>query len=275
MSPRSPSQDPERPLAGVHVLVTRPAQQADALCGLIEAAGGRALRFPVLEILDPLDSGPLLRVIERLDEFDVAVFISPNAVNKAMNLITARRALPAHLKLAAIGARSARELERYGRPADIYPKHRFDSEALLDMEAMQEVAGKRIVIFRGDGGRELLGDTLRARGARVEYAEAYRRGAPAADVGALLRHWARGEVDVITVTSNEGLRNLFDMVGKLGQQWLRKTPLVVVSERMVQLAGELGFKHPPVVTEQAGDEALLEALKAWKQARDRRAGAGE
>lgn len=265
MSPDSAGPEAQRPLAGVGVLVTRPAHQAGRLCALIEAAGGRALRFPVLEILDPLDSGPLLALIGRLDEFDVAIFISANAVNKAMNLITARRALPPHLKLAAIGKGSARELEHFGRPADICPRERFDSEALLDMEEMRQVAGKRIVIFRGEGGRELLADTLRARGALVEYAEVYRRGRPNADVNELLHRWARGEIQVITVTSNESLRNLFDMVGKLGQQWLRKTPLVVVSERGAVLARELGFKQPPIVAAEAGDEALIEAITAWRQ----------
>jgi uroporphyrinogen-III synthase len=255
---------PHRPLEGLGVLVTRPAHQAAHLCELIEAAGGRALRFPVLEILDPLDSGPLLDVIGRLEEFDMAVFISANAVSKAMNLIMARGPLPAHLKLIAIGKGSARELDGYGRPADICPKGRFDSEALLEMAEMQQVAGKRVVIFRGDGGRELLGDTLRARGAEVVYAEAYRRGRPQADLGALMYHWARGEIGAVVVTSNEGLRNLFDMVGKLGREWLRRTQLVVVSVRAAELARELGFKHPPVVAHEASDESLLEALVRWR-----------
>lgn len=263
----APAQDA---LAGIGILVTRPAHQADKLCSLIEAVGGHALRFPVLEILEPRDLDALNDVISRLDEFDIAIFISPNAVNKAMNRILARGPLPPRLRLAAIGKASARELERFGTPAHIYPSHRFDSEALLELDEMKQVAGQRIVIFRGDGGRELLGDTLRARGAHVEYAEAYRRGRPDADVNKLMHHWARGELDVIVVTSNEGLRNLFDMVGKLGQTWLCKTTLVVVSERMVQLARELGFKQPPVVAREASDDALVEALIAWQETRHER-----
>jgi uroporphyrinogen-III synthase len=248
------------------VLVTRPAHQAERLCGLIEAAGGRAIRFPVLEILEPSDSGALLGVIDRLESYDLAVFVSPNAVSKVMNLLKGRRELPPGLRLVTVGKGSARELERWGRPADIYPRRRFDSEALLELPEMQDVAGKRVVIFRGDGGRELLGDTLCARGARVEYAEAYRRGRPQADLSKLLYHWARGEIHAVTVTSNEGLRSLFDMVGKLGQQWLRRSALVVVSERTVTLAHELGFKQPAVLAREASDEALVEALIAWRQA---------
>ncbi|HQU14515.1 MAG: uroporphyrinogen III synthase [Chromatiales bacterium 21-64-14] len=255
------------PLSGVGILVTRPAHQAEPLCACIETQGGRAIRFPVLEILDPEDRAPLLEVIDRLDQFDLAIFISPNAVIKAMNLILGRRQWPSALRLAAIGSGSAKELARFGRAPDIQPARRFNSEALLALEEMQTVTGQRIVIFRGDGGREVLGDELRRRGAWVEYAEAYRRGRPAADVGRLMRHWARGEVDIITVTSNTGLRNLFELVGKLGQQWLRRTPLVVVSRRGVELARELGFRDPPIVADSADDAALLAALNAWARAR--------
>lgn len=253
----------DKPLQGVGVLVTRPAHQSERLCGLIEAEGGQPVCFPVLEILDPQDSSPFLAIIERLDQFDIAIFISANAVTKAMNGILARRGLPAHLRLATVGKGSARELERLGFQVDICPAGKFNSEALLDLPDLQEVAGKRIVIFRGEGGRELLADTLKERGALVEYAEVYRRAQPQSDMSDLLRRWARGEIAVVIVTSNEGLRNLFDMVGKLGQQWLRNTQLVVVSERTAQLAHELGVKHPPLVAEQASDEALVQAIRRW------------
>lgn len=257
-----------RELTGLHVLVTRPAHQAQPLCEALAAHGAVPVRFPVLEILDPLDSGPLLAVIDRLQDYDIAVFVSPNAVVKAMNLIMARRALPEGLRFATVGRASAKELRRFiGREPDICPPRKFDSEALLEQAAMQDVAGKRIIIFRGGGGRELLGDVLKERGARVDYAEAYRRGRPNADVDALLRAWARGEVDIIAVTSAEGLRNLFDMVGKLGQHWLRKTPLVVVHERMVQLAKELGFKDAPLVAPEASDAAIVEAIRQWHRKR--------
>jgi uroporphyrinogen-III synthase len=251
-------------LAELGILVTRPVHQAEHLCALIEARGGRAIRFPVLEILEPRDTAPLNALVERLDEFDIAIFISPNAVDRAMNFILAQRPLPAQLQLAAVGQGSARELERFGYHVDIAPPRKFNSEALLELDAMQDVAGKRIVIFRGEGGRELLADTLRERGAEVEYAEVYRRGLPRHDITQLLHDWARGGIDVIVVTSSEGLRNLFDMVGKLGQQWLRKSHLVVVSERTAQLAKELGFKHPCIIVDEASDEGIVEAIAAWR-----------
>jgi uroporphyrinogen-III synthase len=252
-----------QPLTGIGAVVTRPAHQAEALCERISAAGGLAVRFPVLEILDPADSQALLKVIELLDEFDLAVFISPNAVNKAMNLIHARRSWPQGLRVAAIGAKSAKELERYGLAVDLRPGRRFDSEALLDEPSLADMHGQRVVIFRGDGGREVLGDTLTARGAEVAYANAYRRGRPKTDSGTLFYHWSRGEIDVVLVTSTEGLRNLFDMVGKLGQMWLRKTPLIVGSERIAEAARELGHTLDPVVAADPSDEAMFDALLSW------------
>lgn len=268
MNDAHPAQDDAGPLSGLGVLVTRPAHQAEAFCRGIERAGGRALSFPVLEIVDPEDSGPLLALIDRLESFDIAIFISPNAVNKAMNLIHARRELPATLRLAAIGRKSALELERFGHPPDICPGRRFDSESLLAMPELNGVEGRRVVIFRGDGGRELLGDTLRERGAEVVYANAYRRVKPSSDASRLMYHWSRGELDVVAVTSVEGLRNLFDMVGKLGRMWLRKTRLLVGGPRMAETARELGFKIEPLIATDPSDEAMLDALIRWARARE-------
>ena len=182
-------------LAGIGVVVTRPAHQAHHLAELIRQQGGKSILFPVLEILDASDLGPLYALIDRLEEFDLAIFISPNAVNKAMNLIKSRRELPAHLKIAAIGRGSTKELRHFGVADIITPAARFDSENLLALPQLQEVSGKRIIIFRGDGGREVLGDNLIARGASIEYAECYRRSRPNADAAQLLRYWARDELN--------------------------------------------------------------------------------
>ena len=260
--PESPA--PPRTLAGVRVLVTRPRDQAEHLAHLIEARGGEAIRFPVIEIVEPKDTQALNAIIDRLKDFDMAIFISPNAVNRVMNLILARGGLPPTLRVACVGRGSARELEHFGIETAIVPEGRFDSETLLELPALQAVKGKRIVIFRGEGGRELLGDTLRARGAEIEYAECYRRARPDADTASLLQRWTRGEIDIVIATSVDGLRNLFDMVGKAGQPWLLRTPVVVISERMAQVCRELGFKTEARVAATAGDEAMVEAIQAWR-----------
>jgi len=248
-------------LAGRRIVVTRPAGQAETLANLIRAAGGAPIVFPVIEIRDVADVKPLAALIDRLDEFDFAVFISANAVAKAMNLVQSRRAWPNRVRVATIGKGSEKALKRFGFADIVAPTGRFDSEALLELAPLAKVAGKRIVIFRGDGGRELLGDTLVARGANVEYAECYRRMRPDADVAPLLKLWARGELDAVTVTSSEGLHNLYDMVGKLGQQWLRRTPTFAPHARIAANARALGLER--VVETGPGDEGLIEGLKVF------------
>jgi uroporphyrinogen-III synthase len=260
---------PTDELAGKRVMVTRPAHQAEHLCQLLQAEGAVPVLFPVLEIVEPEDAAPGLDVVARLAEFDLAIFISPNAVSRALNLINARGGLPPQLTLVTIGRGSARELRALtGRQPDICPQGKFDSEGLLALPEMHEVADKRIVIFRGEGGRELLGDTLRERGAKVEYANVYRRARPQPDVERLRRDWARHGMDFICVTSGEGLRNLFDMVGALVQTWLRQTRLVLVNERLAQIARELGVVPSPIVAPDASDEAMVEAIKSWLRAQD-------
>jgi len=256
----------QAPLAGLGILVTRPAHQAEHLSNLIRQAGGAPILFPALEIVDIPDLQPLQALIERLDQFDLAIFISPNAVNKAMNLIRARRNLPANLQIAAIGKGSAKVLAQFDVKQVISPKQGFDSEALLALPELLDVTNKRVVIFRGDGGREILGDVLVQRGAQVEYAECYRRQKPQADNGKLLYLWARNELHAITVTSSEVLRNLFDLVGKLGQQWLKKTPVFVPHERIAQAARELGLQQ--VFVTDVGDEGMVAGLVAWHTQQD-------
>ena len=155
-------------LRGRRIVLTRPAGQNEGLAELVRAAGGEPVVFPALEIRDLDDPGPLLAAADRLDGYDLAVFVSPNAVDRAMNAIRSRRAWPAGLRAATVGAASEQALARHGVTDVIAPSGRFDSEALLAMPALAAVGGKRVVVFRGDGGRELLGDTLRVRGATVD-----------------------------------------------------------------------------------------------------------
>lgn len=245
-------------LAGRGVVITRPASQAAALKNAVKAAGGVPLLYPVLEILDTADLGPLLAAASGLDQYDLVVFISPNAVTRAMNQILARREWPPSLRVAAIGRGSVKALRRFGIVDVIAPDSQYDSEHLLALPELQAVQGLRVVIFRGDGGRELLGDTLRMRGATVNYVECYRRVRPAADAAPLLRAWARGEVHAVVITSSEGLRNLFEMIGKLGQSWLRRTLLVTVHPRISAVARELGCER--IEESDSGDGAIVATL---------------
>jgi len=158
----------------------RPREQAESLCARIEAAGGHALRFPVIAVGPALDPAPLQAIVGRLDEFDLAFFVSPNAVDHAMRAILPQRAWPARLRVATVGKGSQRVMHGWGFAEVIAPQDGFDSEAVIALPefAAEAVRGRKVLIFRGDGGRELLADTLRERGASVEYVTCYRRYCP-------------------------------------------------------------------------------------------------
>lgn len=253
------------PLAGCGIVVTRPAAQATSLVEAILAAGGQAILFPAIEILDVTDARPLNDVIDRLETYSLAVFISPNAVARGMAQITARRNWPPGLRAAAIGQGGVKELQRLGIQEVIAPTLSFDSEGLLALPQLQRIAGERVVIFRGDGGREWLGDTLTARGALVDYVVCYRRARPRADPAPLLQAWAEHRVHAVTVTSSEGLRNLFAMLGASGLSWLRCTPVFVQHPRIAAAARELGCRQ--VMECAPGNKSLIEALQQWAASR--------
>ncbi|HYQ71042.1 MAG TPA: uroporphyrinogen-III synthase [Gammaproteobacteria bacterium] len=247
----------------LRVLVTRPAGQASGLCRLAEAAGFEAVRLAAIEIRESGDPEALQRLAGKLDSYDLAVFISVNAVTYGLDYLLAREDWPAQVKIATVGSGSAAALREYGLAPDLVPAHRFNSEGLLALEDLQDMRGKRVVILRGNGGRDHLCDTLRARGAVVDYVEVYRRACPEIDpqlISALLQP---GMLDVVTVTSNETLLNLMNMAGPAGQPLLRVLPLVVVSERQALLAQELGFEQAAMVAENASDAALVEQLKTF------------
>lgn len=247
-------------LRGVRVLVTRPAHQAQPLCDLIRTAGGEPLVFPVMDIVPPQYPAAAQAVVQRLAAFDLAIFISANAVTYGVALVPT---WPAHVKIAAVGTRTALALADLGLPVTTVPAAGASSEALLDSPALRDVIGRRIVIFRGEGGREVLADTLRARGAEVAYAEVYRRVKPTVDIEAIVAQ----RPDCAVVTSNEGVRNLWELAQAAHADWVRELPLVVISARAAQLAAELGFTHPAQVASEASEAGLLAALKRWHVAK--------
>ena len=167
-------------LKGTRILVTRPTHQASPLMEAIEQAGGIALHFPTIQIECVDNSLATEELLPHLDDYRLAIFTSPNAVDQGLPQMRRDRELPATLRLAAIGTATAQRLQALlGRVIDIVPHGRSNSEGLLTEPALQEVDGQKIVIVRGTGGRELLASTLRARGAQVDYLEVYRRTRPA------------------------------------------------------------------------------------------------
>lgn len=243
-------------LGGRGVLVTRPAGQAEPLCQLIEAAGGRPIRFPTIAIAPTThpDAAALLA-----EAWDLMYFVSPNAVEQALALVP-DGTWPRVSRLAAVGRGTARALAAGGRAPDLVPNERYESEALLAMPELAEPRGHRALIVRGEGGRGLFAETLAARGAEVHFAEVYRRVRPSVDPAPLLARWP-DEVDLVMATSDEVLLNLAELLGPAGREQLLQTPLVVIAERTAETARALGFAVVRVA-ERAEDAAILRALCA-------------
>lgn len=250
-------------LAGRTIVVTRPQAQAAPLAEAIVAAGGKPLIFPLLEISPASDPQALVEVATRLAEYSLAVFISPNAAEHAMPEILAHGAWPATLIPAAVGQGTVKVLAALGIHGCIAPSERFDSEALLELSelAAERVKGKRVAIFRGDGGRELLADTLRERGAMVDCITCYRRSGPSAGVAPLMAAWRAGSLDALTVSSSEGLRYLVDLLDAEGRAFLQKTPLFVPHARIAENARALGLSN--ILLTEAADAGILAGLVAY------------
>lgn len=251
----------QAPLAGKTIVVTRPLAQAGPLAEAIAALGGEPLLFPLLEISPAADLQPLHEAAARIGDYALAVFISPNAVDYALPVILSNGPWPAGLQPAAVGQGTVKTLLAQGIGGCVAPTERFDSEALLALPALaaERVAGRRIAIFRGDGGRELLADTLRERGATVDCIPCYRRSGPAGGLAPLLAAWRAGRLDALTVSSSEGLRYLVDLLDAEGFGFLAATPVFVPHARIAENARALGLGK--VVLTAPADAGILDGLR--------------
>jgi uroporphyrinogen-III synthase len=246
-------------LNGRRVLVTRPAHQADHLCRIIEDHGGEAIRLPTIEIVACEELPEALTSLKKLDKFQWLVFISANAVNFALGAISGKIDQLHTVKIAAIGRATAKALSMAGMPVTLLPETGFDSEALLALPQLHEVCGQRFLIVRGSGGREELADTLRSRGAVVEYLDIYRRLIPDIDCSSVRDMLNQNRLDVVTVTSGEALQNLLVMLGEHYLERVTALPVVVVSGRIAQIAADKGFKRI-FVADSPTDMSILETV---------------
>ncbi|HEY8354245.1 MAG TPA: uroporphyrinogen-III synthase [Methylophilaceae bacterium] len=249
-------------LAGRNIAITRPPDQAEKLQALIAAEGGETVLFPLIAIVPLQDYGRFEAVVDGLSSYDWIIFISTNAVQYGMPRLVAR-GLPAGLRFAAIGPVTAAELANFGVTDVLIPHARFDSEALLALPEMQDMRGKRCLIVRGVGGRELLAKTLAERGAEVTFAECYQRFNPQNDAGLLQSLWQNRALDALVVTSSEAMRNLLalasdDLQGPTNSSWLRNTIICVNHARIAEEAAQAGLHAH--VADAPGDVAMLQCL---------------
>ncbi len=245
---------PENALTDKTVLITRPEGRELNLRHLIEKAGGKVIHYPVISIQPPpeLDIQQLLLLREQLHSFTMAIFISPTAVEQSRIYFPA---LPEHFTIVSIGSKTTEALEQQNIHVDVEAPEK-NTESLLEHPVFQmpKIDGRRILIFRGSGGRALLGDSLIRRGAQIRYVETYHRELPPHPP---LDEDTVSALDAITISSNEGLDNLITLMED--PSLLIDIPLVVPSPRAQTMARQHGFKTI-ITAENATDEAAISAL---------------
>ncbi|MCB1675988.1 MAG: uroporphyrinogen-III synthase [Halioglobus sp.] len=257
----------ETSAARARVLVTRPAGQADALCAALAAAGCTARHQPLLE-LQPLPelSPQAHRYVLGLDRYRHIIFISANAVKFGMARIRAQwPQVPAGLQWYAVGDGTARELRNCGVEV-VTPGAAMDSEGLLALPQLAAVAGERVLIVKGEGGRGALRQTLHERGAAVDELACYRRCRPLLGPGELAARLRQWQVNVVMISSGEGFANLQALLGPTETTELKSTVLIVPSQRVARAASAAGFEHV-VTAVNASDAAMVQALEEQLQAR--------
>lgn len=271
------SPEPAADLAGLRVLITRPQQQAIKWQQLLQRHGAQTVAIPLLSIA-PLDqgSGPAVQAIKslvmNLDHYQHAIFVSQNAAQYGTEWIDQYwPQIPLGVKFYAVGSATAQRLQHEGLDVTA-AAGTMNSEALLKLPELQQLDQQKVLIFRGVGGRSLLADTLRQRGARVDYCELYQRLLPK-EAGEALEQltWCRAG-DVIALHSGETLLNLCKMIqslandGKLNISQWQQVPLLVPGERVYRTALDQGFSQI-ITAENASDSSMLEALLHWHSTR--------
>lgn len=249
------------------VVITRPRAQAESLARAVAAIGRTPLILPLLEIAPLIDTSALRAALADLERYALVAFVSPNAVDAAFAHVPA---WPTAVPLAVLGEGSRAALARHGLREDnatilgpLDPT-RSDSEHLLAALDLAALAGKRVLIVRGESGRELMADGFRAAGAEVIVVPAYRRSVPALSpqLAAQLRALLGAPNDWI-ITSSEALRGLFALLAELDPgcvSQMRGQHVIVPHARIAATAAELGIAR--VTLTGSGDDRLLAALQS-------------
>ncbi len=255
-------------LQGQLILNTRPAHQQAELSSLLELEGAQILSFAVIDIVPHESAITRQRLVQQVSDYDILLFVSRNAVDNAFRYIDSTRFKPG-LCFGVIGTATRLALAQRVAQLDscLLAGAPYNSETLLEADALQRVDGKRVLILRGQEGRNLLGDELTARGAEVDYCEVYRRELP---------NWALSDFDrlvenafptLVILTSNEGMHNLFELVAPAAAERLRRIPWLLISERMRESALKLGHNASIIIARSASDEGIQQAICAWADQR--------
>lgn len=249
----------------VGVLVTRPAHQSENFILMLQQAGARVISCPCIEIQSVASPDSLLSILQHVSDYHILIFISANAVTHGLKLL-APEALKTQV-IAAIGQSTRRALSEHGLEVNLQATSGYTSEHLLELESLQHSAikDKKILIFRGEGGREKLAQSLTERGAQVDYAEVYRRTIPRTDIEPILQEWANGAINLVTVTSNQTLDNLYYIMCDKGLDYLNSTALIVPGERCYEFARSKGHSDNIHIASSALDKDMFQAVLNWSR----------
>lgn len=248
-------------LNGCSILITRPEAAAEQLAAEIRDHEGLAIVAPMLVIVAFDDPASRAR-LRAPEEYDAVIFVSPNAVQHAANAVENFINDWQGKAIFAIGPASAAQLKMRGAPTVMTPRLSSDSEGLLALSelAVDIIAGKRILICRGRGGRTKLAEELLARGASVDYAELYERVPACEPLNEILEASQVLQPDVAIVSSGEGLATLAAKIRDEALSNLLGMRLVVPSARIAAQARLLGFTSPPVIVDNLDATALIPVL---------------
>jgi uroporphyrinogen-III synthase len=241
------------PLSGKRIWVTRPESQSMYLTAAIIKEGAESYTLPLLTISAHPDQGELNQAISQLKQFDLAVFISPSALNAVFAKL--KTPWPSDLPIAVVGPGSAKRAAELGAQQIICPASQFDGEGLL--QELGQQAGKKIVLFRGNGGRDILPSGLSAAGATVTLVTAYQRSAPKLDATDIERQLQLG-CDGIVISSSEAAQHLFNWAGGETRLKLQCALYFVPHHRIAETLRANGASN--IVQTAAGDDGITHSI---------------
>lgn len=248
-------------MTGWRLLLTRPVEESAALSSVLAEQGVFSSSLPLLDI-EPIPASDTMReVIQDLGRYCAVIVVSKPAARIGVDLLSQYWPQPPALKWFSVGAATAQILEDHGLDVS-FPPEGDDSEALLELPMLREAIARpdpRVLIMRGEGGRELLAERLRELGASVEYLQLYRRELPQYPPAALPERIQAERLNGLVVSSGQGFEHLHQLAG---DAWpiLARLPLFVPSPRVAELARAAGAQTV-VDCRGASAAALLTALR--------------
>ncbi len=239
------------------VLVTRPDEQGKELCRQLEDIGITALHHPLISIEAGTD---LSQLIPDIHKCDTIIAVSQHAVALSDLFLRNQQSFwPTSIRYLAVGQKTAHLLSKATGQSVNYPQV-SDSEHLLELSELQSVSGQDIIILRGNGGRELIYETLTQRGAVVQYKEVYQRADLPFDAKLCVEKWQQAHVDTLVITSSHQLTYFISQLDENCLKWALQLTLVVPSERIARDAKALGFERT-LITNSASNPDLVAALQ--------------